>query len=72
MILIGSHTNKLLNQQGYETLVYDNLIYGHKEAVKWGEFILTLKWSPKYTAIDDIIQSAWSWHLKLNKDFKND
>ncbi len=37
---IGSHTNKLLNQQGYKTLVYDNLIYGHKEAVKWGEFVL--------------------------------
>jgi len=37
---IGSHTNKLLNQKGYETLIYDNLIYGHKEAVKWGEFIL--------------------------------
>jgi UDP-glucose 4-epimerase len=37
---IGSHTNKLLNQKGYETIVYDNLIYGHKESVKWGEFIL--------------------------------
>lgn len=37
---IGSHTNKLLNQKGYRTLVYDNLIYGRKEAVKWGEFIL--------------------------------
>ncbi len=37
---IGSHTNKLLTQKGYQTLVYDNLIYGHKESVKWGEFIL--------------------------------
>lgn len=37
---IGSHANKLLNQKGYKTLIYDNLIYGHKEAVKWGEFIL--------------------------------
>jgi len=37
---IGSHTNQLLTQKGYQTLVYDNLIYGHKEAVKWGEFIL--------------------------------
>ncbi|MDY0193865.1 MAG: UDP-glucose 4-epimerase GalE [Aliarcobacter butzleri] len=37
---IGSHTNKLLTQKGHKTLVYDNLIYGHKEAVKWGEFIL--------------------------------
>lgn len=37
---IGSHTNKLLHQKGYKTLIYDNLIYGHKESVKWGEFIL--------------------------------
>lgn len=37
---IGSHANKLLNQQGYKTVVYDNLCYGHKKAVKWGEFVL--------------------------------
>lgn len=36
---IGSHTNKQLNKEGYETIVFDNLIYGHKEAVKWGTFI---------------------------------
>lgn len=37
---IGSHVNKMLNQQGYETVVFDNLIYGHKEAVKWGELVI--------------------------------
>jgi UDP-glucose 4-epimerase len=37
---IGSHTNKLLNEKGYETVVYDNLVYGHVDAVKWGEFVL--------------------------------
>ena len=36
---IGSHINKFLNQQGKETLVLDNLSYGHEEFVKWGEFI---------------------------------
>lgn len=36
---IGSHINKLLSQKGYDTIVYDNLIYGHREAVKWGKFI---------------------------------
>lgn len=36
---IGSHINKMLTKQGYETLVYDNLVYGHREAVKWGTFI---------------------------------
>lgn len=36
---IGSHINKLLSSAGYDTIVYDNLIYGHKEAVKWGKFI---------------------------------
>lgn len=35
---IGSHVNKELHKRGYETVVYDNLIYGHKEAVKWGIF----------------------------------
>ena len=33
---IGSHVNKQLHLQGYETLIYDNLIYGHRESVKWG------------------------------------
>lgn len=33
---IGSHINKLLNQQGYKTVIFDNLVYGHREAVKWG------------------------------------
>ncbi len=37
---IGSHVNKMLNQQGYETVVFDNLVYGHKEAVKWGELVV--------------------------------
>lgn len=36
---IGSHTNKLLSQRGYETIVFDNLVYGHREAVKWGTFV---------------------------------
>lgn len=36
---IGSHTNKLLALKGYDTIVYDNLVYGHKEAVKWGKLI---------------------------------
>lgn len=35
---IGSHVNKELNKRGYDTVVYDNLIYGHKEHVKWGTF----------------------------------
>ncbi|MFC1785301.1 UDP-glucose 4-epimerase GalE [Candidatus Neomarinimicrobiota bacterium] len=37
---IGSQTNKILSNQGYKTIVYDNLIYGHREAVKWGELIV--------------------------------
>ncbi|MBI4823134.1 MAG: UDP-glucose 4-epimerase GalE [Nitrospirae bacterium] len=36
---IGSHVNKLLSLKGYETLVLDNLIYGHKEFAKWGTFL---------------------------------
>ena len=37
---IGSHINKLLNLKGYETIILDNLIYGHKESVKWGKLIV--------------------------------
>ncbi|MCI8274500.1 MAG: UDP-glucose 4-epimerase GalE [Lachnospiraceae bacterium] len=33
---IGSHINKRLNEQGFETVVFDNLVYGHREAVRWG------------------------------------
>ena len=33
---IGSHINKMLAQKGYETVVFDNLVYGHPEAVRWG------------------------------------
>lgn len=36
---IGSHINKQLNEEGYDTIVFDNLVYGHKEAVKWGKFV---------------------------------
>lgn len=36
---IGSNINKLLTQKGYDTIVFDNLVYGHREFVKWGRFI---------------------------------
>lgn len=36
---IGSHINRQLNREGYDTIVFDNLIYGHREAVKWGTFV---------------------------------
>ncbi len=33
---IGSHTCKALSRAGYLPVTYDNLIYGHEWAVKWG------------------------------------
>lgn len=36
---IGSNINKLLSQNGYDTIVFDNLVYGHRELVKWGRLI---------------------------------
>jgi UDP-glucose 4-epimerase len=36
---IGSHVNKHLNARGFDTTVFDNLSYGHRELVKWGTFI---------------------------------
>ncbi len=35
---IGSHANKLLNRNGFDTVVFDNLVYGHREFVKWGRW----------------------------------
>ncbi len=35
---IGSHTCKALKQAGYLPITYDNLVYGHDWAVKWGPF----------------------------------
>jgi UDP-glucose 4-epimerase len=35
---IGAHINKILNENGYESVVFDNLSYGHEEFVKWGIF----------------------------------
>lgn len=36
---IGSHTAKQLKAEGFNPVVYDNLVYGHREFVKWGPFI---------------------------------
>ncbi len=36
---IGSHTCKFLHERGYMPIVLDNLVYGHRSAVKWGPFI---------------------------------
>ena len=33
---IGSHTCKILAQNGYLPITIDNLVYGNKWAVKWG------------------------------------
>lgn len=35
---IGSHTCKALAKRGYVPVVYDNLVYGHQDLVKWGPF----------------------------------
>jgi UDP-glucose 4-epimerase len=35
---IGSHTCLALAEKGYTPVVYDNLVNGHREFVKWGPF----------------------------------
>ena len=35
---IGSHACKALAQAGYTPITYDNLVYGHPWAVRWGPF----------------------------------
>ena len=36
---IGSHAAKALGRAGHRVVVYDNLIAGHREAVKYGPFV---------------------------------
>ncbi|PQP35468.1 UDP-glucose 4-epimerase GalE [Desulfobacteraceae bacterium SEEP-SAG9] len=36
---IGSHVAKESHKKGYRPIIYDNLVYGHKELVKWGDFV---------------------------------
>lgn len=36
---IGSHTNRLLQEKGFETIVLDDLSDGHREAVLDGQFV---------------------------------
>lgn len=36
---IGSHAAKALRRAGYTPVVYDNLSAGHRDAVKWGDFV---------------------------------
>ena len=36
---IGSHVNKELHKEGYDTVVLDNLNNGYSDAVKWGKFV---------------------------------
>jgi len=36
---IGSHVVKLLGEQGYEVLTYDNLSSGHRDSVLYGDFV---------------------------------
>jgi UDP-glucose-4-epimerase GalE len=36
---IGSHACKALAQAGYRVVAFDNLVAGHRAAVKWGELV---------------------------------
>ena len=35
---IGAHINKQLDINGYKTIVFDNLSFGHEDFIKWGTF----------------------------------
>ena len=28
-----------------------------------------LKWEPKYPDLEDIVETAWNWHKKLNSNY---
>src|SRR5258705_1352140 len=37
---IGSHACKALSRAGYLPIAFDNLLYGHREAVQWGPLVV--------------------------------
>lgn len=37
---IGSHACKALSRAGYTPVVFDNLVFGHREDVRWGPLII--------------------------------
>ena len=37
---IGSHTCKALAADGFQPVVYDNLVRGHRSLVKWGDLVV--------------------------------
>ena len=62
---IGSHAAKALSQAGHRVVVYDNLVAGHREAVKYGEFVqgdildpATLEKTMKAHAVDAVMHFA--------------
>ncbi|UQY80760.1 UDP-glucose 4-epimerase [Candidatus Hepatincola sp. Av] len=49
---VGAHTCKMLAEQGYTPIVFDNLSYGHSYAMQWGNYI-----KGDLTQYDDIHQA---------------
>ena len=36
---VGSHVARALTEAGHQVVVYDSLVRGHREAVRWGSFV---------------------------------
>ena len=36
---VGSHCAKALGASGHESVVFDNLLFGHREFVRWGKLV---------------------------------
>lgn len=53
---IGAHICKALKARGHEPVVFDNLVYGHKEFVRWGELVTGDLMDA--VAIDAVIKAA--------------
>jgi len=67
---IGSHTCKILAENGHEPVVFDNLSEGHRWAVKWGPLVVgdiadraLLATTMKAQAIEAVIHFAGSAYV---------
>lgn len=61
---IGSHACKALAAAGHQPVTFDNLVYGHREAVKWGPLeIGDLLDTPRITAVLEKYRPAAVLHF---------
>lgn len=66
---IGSHANALLNTLGFQTIVLDNLVYGHKESLHYAPlpFSYTSPFTKSPTALSQNLEFTTNCHFERSE-----